>query len=41
MDWSHTTDWGWTMMAVWTSLWVVLVAAIVVVGLRWADTHQH
>jgi len=32
------TDWGWMMMAVWTTLWVVLVAVIVVLGLRWANT---
>jgi hypothetical protein len=38
MDWSHMTDWGWAMMAVWTTLWVVLVAVIVVVGMRWANT---
>ena len=38
MDWSHMTDWGWMMMAVWTTLWVVLVAVIVVLGMRWANT---
>lgn len=36
MDWSHMTHWGWAMMAVWTMLWLILVAVIVVVGLRWA-----
>jgi hypothetical protein len=41
MEWSHMTNWGWAMMAVWTTLWLVLVAVIVVVGLRWANTHQH
>jgi hypothetical protein len=40
MDWSHMTNWGWTMMAVWTTLWIVLVALIVVVGLRWARMHE-
>ena len=38
MDWSHMTDWGWAMMVVWTTLWVVLVAVIVVVGVRWTNT---
>jgi hypothetical protein len=38
MDWSHMTEWGWMMMAVWAALWVVLVAVIVVLGLRWTNT---
>ena len=33
------TSWGWAMMAVWTTLWLVLGAVVVLVGLRWARTH--
>ena len=39
MDWSHMTNWGWAMMALWTTLWIVLVAVVVVVGTRWAKLH--
>jgi hypothetical protein len=39
MDWSHMTHWGWAMMAVWTALWLVLVAVVVLVGARWANMH--
>jgi hypothetical protein len=35
MDWSLMSHWGWAMMTVWTALWLILVALIVVVGLRW------
>lgn len=38
MDWSHMTHWGWAMMALWMTLWIVLVA-VVVVGTRWAKLH--
>jgi hypothetical protein len=39
MHWSQMTHWGWAMMAVWTALWLVVVAAVVIVGMRRADTH--
>ena len=39
MEWTHMTSWGWAMMTVWTALWIVLVAVVVVVGLRWAKPH--
>jgi hypothetical protein len=35
MDWSHMSHWGWAMMTIWTALWLIIVALIVVVGLRW------
>jgi hypothetical protein len=39
MDWSHMTHWGWAMMTVWTALWLVLVAVVVLVGARWPKMH--